>query len=357
MEKLVIKDNFWKGKKVLLTGHTGFKGSWFTIFLKSLGANVIGISLEPEEKKNNLFFEANIKNYCNSIFCDIRDFNLLNNHIKKINPEIVFHFAAQALVRDSYRDPLKTFNTNTLGTANILQSLSNIDSVRVAVFITTDKVYKNNDKTKSFKENDLLGGIDPYSASKSASEIIISCYKDSLLKNKNINIASARAGNVIGGGDWSKDRLIPDIIRSWSQNNKVIIRNPKATRPWQHVLDPLNGYLNLAEKLWKNEASSGAYNFGPSVDGNLTVENILYIASSFYEKGSFLVEKDKDNFYEAKTLVLDSSKSKKILKVKCKLSIEDAIKKTFNWYKKYNLGENAYNLCMKDLEFYKGIND
>ena len=177
MEKVVVNNNFWKGKKVLLTGHSGFKGSWFTLFLNSLGAEVHGISLEPEEKNKNLYFNANIKNYCNSIFCDITNFHLLNKYIEEIDPEIVFHLAAQAFVRDSYRDPLKTFNTNIIGTANILQSLNNKNSVKVAVMITTDKVYKNNEWIRPYKEDDILGGIDPYSASKAASEIIISSYR------------------------------------------------------------------------------------------------------------------------------------------------------------------------------------
>ncbi len=339
MEKVVVKNKFWEGKKVLLTGHSGFKGSWLTLFLNSLGAEVYGISLEPKEKNKNLFFDANIKNYCNSIFCDITNFYLLNKYIEKINPDIVFHLAAQALVRDGYRDPLKTFNTNILGTANILQSLSNKDSVRVAVMITTDKVYKNNESIRPYKEDDILGGTDPYSASKAASEIIISSYKDILLQNKNINIGSARAGNVIGGGDWSKERLIPDIIRAWNEGKKVVIRNPHATRPWQHVLDPLNGYINLAEKLWNGKAISGAYNFGPNSDGNDSVENVLKMASSFYAGGSYIIENDKDNFYEAGILALDSSKSEKILNIKCNFSIKDALEKTFTWYKKYNAGE------------------
>ncbi|MDC0528835.1 CDP-glucose 4,6-dehydratase [Gammaproteobacteria bacterium] len=352
MEKMVENNNFWKDKKVLLTGHSGFKGSWLTIWLNNLGAEVYGISLEPEKTEKNLFDDAKIKNLCNNIFCDITDPASIAAEIQNIKPDIVFHLAAQALVRDGYRDPYKTFNTNIMGTVNILQSLINLSSVKVAVMVTTDKVYRNNEWIWPYREDDYLGGVDPYSSSKAASEIVIASYRDSVLKDQDISIASARAGNVIGGGDWSKERLIPDIIRAWNNGKKVKIRNPQATRPWQHVLDPLNGYLILAEKLWNNKNISGAYNFGPGSDGTNNVGSIIKMASFFYGDGSILIDTDKDGYHEAGLLALDPSKSENILQVKCNFTTEEAVQMTISWYKNNNLGHDAYDLCMKDINNY-----
>ncbi|RPF74968.1 MAG: CDP-glucose 4,6-dehydratase [Rickettsiales bacterium TMED289] len=344
--------NFWKDKKVLITGHSGFKGSWLTLWLNSLGAEVYGISLEPDKKEKNLFHEGDVGKSCKSIFSDITNFDSLKQEIKKINPDIVFHLAAQALVRESYRDPLATFRTNIIGTANLLQSLVGITSTKVSIMITTDKVYKNNEWFWPYREDDTLGGIDPYSSSKAASEILISSYRNSILKNQDINIASARAGNVIGGGDWSKDRLIPDAMRAWETGEDVIIRNPNATRPWQHVLDPLNGYITLAEKLWDDKNLSGAYNFGPDSTGTKTVIDILELAQSFYNKGSISIEPSKENFHEAGMLALDPSKGEKLLGVKCNLEIKEALRRTIDWYKCHQSGDAAYDLCMHDINSY-----
>tara|TARA_Y100000385_G_C13089058_1_gene637826 strand:- start:908 stop:1978 length:1071 start_codon:yes stop_codon:yes gene_type:complete len=352
MEKMVENNNFWKDKKVLLTGHSGFKGSWLTIWLNNLGAEVYGISLEPEKTEKNLFDDAKIKSLCNNIFCDITEPKSIAAEIQNIKPDIVFHLAAQALVRDGYRDPYKTFNTNIMGTVNILQSLKNLSSVKVAVMVTTDKVYRNNEWIWPYREDDYLGGVDPYSSSKAASEMVIASYRDSVLKDQDISIASARAGNVIGGGDWSKERLIPDIIRAWNNGKKVKIRNPQATRPWQHVLDPLNGYLILAEKLWNDKNISGAYNFGPGSDGTNNVESIIKMASFFYGDGSISIDTDKDGYYEAGLLALDPSKSENILQVKCNFTTEEAVQMTISWYKNNNLGHDAYDLCMKDINNY-----
>ena len=255
--------SFWQNKRVLVTGQSGFKGSWMVIWLQQMGAKVCGVSLPPQTAPN-LFTLASIEALCEeSHFCDIRDAKHLENTMAAFQPDIVFHLAAQALVRASYADPLDTFATNVMGTAHLLEAIRLISDVKVALMITTDKVYKNREWIWPYREEDPLGGHDPYSAGKAASEMVIESYYQSFLKHQDKAIASVRAGNVIGGGDWSADRLIPDAIRAWQNKQVLNIRNPEAIRPWQHVLEPLSGYLLLAEKLWQNPEKTGAYNFGP----------------------------------------------------------------------------------------------
>jgi len=332
---------FFKDKRVLITGHTGFKGSWLTQVLLNWGATISGVALKPNTKPS-LFQTLGLEKKISNNFCDIRDFKKISEIVKKEKPEIVFHLAAQPLVRDSYDDPLYTFETNIMGTANILQAIKETNTARAAVIITTDKVYENKESGLPFKENDKLGGYDPYSASKAAAEIVISSYIKSFFNLTNYNkkhktlIASARAGNVLGGGDWQKDRLIPDIIRAvFEKKEKIIIRNPNAIRPWQYVLEPLYGYLLLAEKLYKGKKDfSGAWNFGPNNKNYLTVEELIKITLELLRQGSYEIKRDYGK-HEAHLLKLDSNKSKKFLNWQSQLDIKTILKLSCDWYKAF----------------------
>jgi len=340
---------FWKGKHVLLTGHTGFKGAWLSLVLNHLGAKVTGISLPPNSNPN-LFTLAKISGITNTHFVDIRDADKLSKIINETNPEIIFHLAAQALVRPSYLDPLQTFSTNIMGTAHVLDSLRKIESIKVAVMVTTDKVYQNLEQIKPYQENDHLGGHDPYSASKAASELIISSYRDSFLLQHDISIASARAGNVIGGGDWSEDRLIPDAIRAWNLNRPLVIRKPKAIRPWQHVLEPLTGYLILAESLYKDNSLIGAYNFGSENTDTASVEQVVCLAQSLYPGSEIVIKNSDTDPHEAGLLLLDNSKAKTMLGVLPRWNLLTAVNYTMKWYQAFSIGDNARNLCENDID-------
>ena len=272
----MVNKNFWNNKKVFLIGHTGFKGSWLAMWLKSMGVNLKGYSLSPENKIN-LFQKASVENNMISEIGDIRDYNRLYNSIIDFKPEILIHMAAQPIVRKSYEDPIDTYSTNVMGTINILESARACPSLKSIVIVTSDKCYENKETQNPYKENEPMGGHDPYSSSKGCCELLINSYRRSFFNDNNSSgLASVRAGNVVGGGDWSKDRLIPDILKSFKKNESVIIRNPSAIRPWQHVLDCLSGYLILTEKLYfNNEKFSGAWNFGPNINDCKPVEWIV----------------------------------------------------------------------------------
>lgn len=346
---------FWRGKHVLLTGHTGFKGAWLALWLHRLGAKVTGISLPPATTPN-LFDLAGIETITESHFCDIRDSVALAALIDKAQPEIVFHLAAQALVRASYRDPLATFAINTQGTANVLDTLRSIDSVRTVVAITTDKVYHNLEQPYPYRETDALGGYDPYSASKAAAEIVIASYRDAYLIEKNVAVASARAGNVIGGGDWSNDRLIPDAIRAWNANQPLQIRRPQAIRPWQHVLEPLSGYLKLAEKLWQQPTLAGAYNFGPETHEAATVQEVVLLAQSAYGNGLATWGDVTEGPHEAGWLALEIAKARASLGVQPRWSLSEAVQRTMHWYRQQHDGADARLLCEADIAAYEAAN-
>ena len=343
-----LSTSFWLGKRVLVTGHTGFKGGWLSIWLQRLGANVTGISLPPNTTPN-LFELARVSNGMLSHFCDIRNSDAIEEFINLVKPEIVFHLAAQPLVRLSYKDPLSTFATNIMGTANLLDALRGKNYVRVAVMVTTDKVYHNQERQLPYREDDTLGGHDPYSASKAASEIVISSYRDAYLKKQGLAVASARAGNVIGGGDWSEDRLIPDAVRAWSSGWPLIIRNPHATRPWQHVLEPLSGYLMLAQTLWQHPEMASAYNFGPYTHETGTVETIINLACSAYGEGSVLHKECIENPYEANWLALEVAKARVMLGVNPKWNLAASVHRTMAWYKAQKQGLNVRKLCEDDI--------
>ncbi len=337
--------------RYLITGNTGFKGSWLTLMLKILGHEVHGLALPPDEK--SLYNLARIKEMLSSQdFIDIRDESKIEKYYRKIEPEIIFHLAAQPLVRDSYTDPRYTVETNAVGTFNILEATRNIDSILGAVIITTDKVYKNIEQLKGYKEEDPLGGHDPYSASKAMADIVTHSWSRSFAK---FPVAIARAGNVIGGGDFSKDRLIPDIINSLNQEKKLKVRNPDSIRPWQHVMDCLNGYLILANNL-EIIGNGDAWNFGPDNDSFKSVRDILDFAKDYHSKPFDWSIDSQEHPHETRVLTLDSSKAKKILKWRNRLNFEDTLKWTFDWYRSILSGNDARNTSLHQVDNFFKLN-
>jgi CDP-glucose 4,6-dehydratase len=326
--------NFYKDKKVLITGNTGFKGSWLAQVLIRFGSRVVGYALKPNTNPS-LFEVFNHNNAFKTYFQDIRDYKKLIQVVNQEKPEIVFHLAAQPLVRDSYDDPLYTFSTNVMGTVNVLHALKESNSIKSGIIITTDKVYENKDWSRPCKEEDRLGGRDPYSSSKACCELAVISYVKSF--SVNANVASARAGNVIGGGDWSKDRIIPDIIRATLHSNQaLVLRNPDAIRPWQHVFEPTFGYLLLAKELFEGKAEfQGAWNFAPEKESCIKVSALVNEGLSILGKERHPVEHKKSKKHETKILRLDAQKAKNQLGWKPKLDINTALGLTFDWYKRY----------------------
>ena len=344
--------DFWSGRRVLLTGHTGFKGGWLALWLKRLGASVTGIALPPDTEPN-LFQLARVGEGIDSHYCDIRDAAALAALVRAAQPEIVFHLAAQPLVRASYRQPIETFATNVMGTAHLLDSLRGLDGARVAVMITTDKVYGNAEWSYPYRENDPLGGHDPYSASKAASEIVIASYRDAFLAAQGLAVASARAGNVIGGGDWAEDRLIPDAVRSWQAGRPVEIRRPEAQRPWQHVLEPLTGYLTLAQRLWEQPQVAGAYNFGPETAEAATVREVIEMARLTFSGGEARYGHEPTGPHEAHWLALEIAKARVELGVRPRWPLAEAVRRTMSWYRAQGDGGDARSLCEADIDAYE----
>jgi CDP-glucose 4,6-dehydratase len=345
---------FWEGKRVLLTGHTGFKGGWLAFWIHRLGAKVLGISLPPE-KTPNLFTVAKVGESCESHFCDIRDLASVERLVRDFFPDIVFHLAAQALVRRSYQIPTATFETNVIGTVNVLEAIRRVGCVKVAVMVTTDKVYKNHEWPWPYRETDELGGHDPYSASKAAAEIAIASYRDSFLASQGCAVATVRAGNVVGGGDWSEDRLIPDAIRAWQSGKPLKIRRPDAIRPWQHVLEPLSGYLALAEKLWVIPALAGAFNFGPNSAGVATVRDLIEHARTAYGHGEVEYAESPHGPHEAGCLKLDIAKAEQTIGFKPKWDLETAIARSIGWYRDVAAGVDAQMLSLRQIAEYESI--
>ncbi len=345
-------NGFWNGKRVLLTGHTGFKGSWLAFWLKTLGAEVCGYALTPETNPN-LYENLKLKNSMASMIGDIRYLPDFRETLRWFKPDIVFHLAAQSLVRRSYREPIETYTTNVIGTINILEAIRSADSVKAVVIITTDKVYENEERDFGYAENDRLGGFDPYSNSKACAELAVSSYRNSFFADGKCLIATARAGNVIGGGDWSEDRLLPDVFRSLIFGADLLIRNPNSVRPWQHTLEPLNGYLLLAEKLFEgNKEFATAWNFGPEDADAKPVGFILEeIKQIWDEKVSWKIA-EGEHPHETNLLKLDSTKAKTKLGWKPKLSLTEALKLTSDWYKSFKNKENLIETTRKQIEFY-----
>jgi CDP-glucose 4,6-dehydratase len=350
-----VCDRFWKGKKVFITGHTGFKGSWLSFWLYEMGASVTGYALNPPTNPS-LFKLLNLKSKIKSIHGDVRDLNSMKKHIK--GAEIVFHLAAQPLVRESYKKPVDTYTTNVIGTLNLLEACREHKVLKAVVNITTDKCYENREKPEvAYKENEPMGGFDPYSNSKACSELVTDSYRKSFYNSgTKTGIASARAGNVIGGGDFAADRVIPDCIRGIIKKEKIIVRNPDSTRPWQHVLEPLSGYLMLAESLYESpkEFSEG-WNFGPKEKGAKSVLDIMDAFCRFWgQDAKYEIKIDPNAPHEANYLRLNSSKAQKKLLWKPRWNSETAIKKTAEWYKAYLEKENLDKITSGQIESYYG---
>lgn len=327
-------NNIYINKKIFITGHTGFKGSWLTIYLQKLGAEVLGYSLEPNTEPN-LFSICDVKEGITNVFGDIRDEEKLTKTILEFKPDIIFHLAAQPIVRRSYKEPKLTYETNVIGTLNVYEAARKCDSVKAIVSITTDKCYENKEWIYGYRENDPMGGYDPYSSSKACVELMSSSYRKSFFEEKGTLLATTRAGNVIGGGDFAEDRLIPDFVRSVLKDKPIIIRNPLATRPWQHVLEPLSGYLALGAELLKgNIEFATAWNFGPDDSDILSVQNILYECIEVWHKGNYELDRSFQP-HEANSLKLDISKAKAELKWKPVKNVHKAIEDTISWYKNY----------------------
>ncbi|MFC5448775.1 CDP-glucose 4,6-dehydratase [Paenibacillus aestuarii] len=352
--------SFWYGKRVLITGHTGFKGSWLSLWLQRMGAEVVGYSAAPPTIPN-MYSQVRVGDHMMSIYGDIRDLQQLQDTIRRYDPEIIFHLAAQSLVRESYLNPLETFSTNIMGTVNLFEASRSANNLRVLINVTSDKCYENNEWSRGYRESDPMGGHDPYSASKGCAELITSSYRRSYFSqgehSHHISVSSVRAGNVIGGGDWAKDRLIPDIIRSIQSRQPLLIRNPSAIRPWQHVLEPINGYLLLAQKMWEHGTVFGdAWNFGPNEGDALSVSSLLEIFSRTWdEKLSVHVCEGTHNPHEAGLLNLDCSKATHQLGWRPYLPVRNAVEWLTNWYRAYFQEEDLRETTIKQIARYEEI--
>jgi len=350
---------FWDAKRVLITGHTGFKGSWLSILLRKFGAEVIGYALDPKNSADN-FVVCGLSNKITDIRGNICDYNKLEKVFAEYRPELVFHLAAQPLVLASYKDIRGTYETNVMGTLNVLECIKACPETKAAVIVTTDKCYENNEQilsARGYRETDRLGGYDPYSSSKACAEILVSSYRNSFFSLSEKAIATARAGNVIGGGDWSADRIVPDCINSFMNDGKIEIRNPHATRPWQHVIEPLYGYMMLAQQLYcKGAEYSEAWNFGPDAAGVTNVWELASLLLSELGSGSLIDKSSKSAVHEANFLSLDITKVSSRLGWYPSLSIGQAVKMTADWYKQYykasELESEIFRLCEVQIDFY-----
>ncbi|WP_342772989.1 CDP-glucose 4,6-dehydratase [Paenibacillus zeisoli] len=352
--------SFWKDKRVLITGHTGFKGSWLALWLQKLGAEVLGYSKEPSTNPN-LFTQAEVGNGMTTVYGDICDLSLLTKTMAEFDPEIVFHMAAQSLVRKSYQEPVETFSTNVMGTVNLFEAARSASNLHVIINITSDKCYENQEWQWGYREIDPMGGYDPYSASKGCAELVTAAYRRSFFPVESYNqhrvaVASVRAGNVIGGGDWAEDRLIPDLVRAIRSNQPLSIRNPNSIRPWQHVLEPLYGYLLLAEKMWERGAEfSDAWNIGPSDNDAIPVEAILHLFQRAWGE-NLNVQIDEGNHpHEANYLKLDCSKARMQLGWKSTLSIQQCIEWVAEWTRTYMQEGNIREFTLRQISSFEEI--
>lgn len=345
-----FNSNFWRGKRVFLTGHTGFKGGWLSLWLHSLGAEVFGLALSPNTKPS-LFKEARINELINSAIGDIRDFELVRSSMLDASPEIIIHMAAQPLVRQSYKAPIETYETNVMGTVHVLEAAREIDNLKTIINVTSDKCYENKEWDWGYRETDSIGGFDPYSSSKGCSELITSAYRNSFFQNKKIGLASVRAGNVVGGGDWSSDRLIPDLLRAFESNVSASIRNSDAFRPWQHVLEPLSGYLELAQKTYQEPCKwSGAWNFGPSYENILSVGWVADYMKQKWGGNANWHSLREDELHEARILKLDISKSITHLDWRPKWHLAKTLDNIIQWHKTWLNKEDARQLCLQQID-------
>lgn len=354
-----IFNNFYKGKRVLVTGHTGFKGSWLCIWLHELGAEVVGVANDPFSERDNFVLSGIGSKVKADIRADIRDGQRMKEILADYQPEIVFHLAAQPLVRLGYDIPVETYETNVMGTINIMEAIRVTESVKVGVMITTDKCYENKEQIEGYREDEPMGGYDPYSSSKGAAEIAISSWRRSFFNLKDygtkhhVALASVRAGNVIGGGDWALDRIIPDCIKALEAGKTIDIRSPKAIRPWQHVLEPLSGYMLLASKMW-NEPTKycSGWNFGPRMESVTSVWDVATKVIENYGSGELHDLSDPNALHEAKLLMLDITKAQVHLGwVPC-MNISQCIELVVHWYKKYKTADSVYTLCLEEINKY-----
>jgi len=353
MEIGKVNPNFWKGKRVFLTGHTGFKGSWLSLWLQQMGAEVKGFSLTPPTTPS-LFAEANVAQQMQSEIGDIRDFSKLSESIRSFNPDVLLHLAAQPLVRLSYKEPIETYSTNVMGTVNVLEASRYASHLKAIVVITTDKCYENREWEWGYRENEPMGGHDPYSNSKGCAELVVSAYRRSFFHtNDTAAVASARAGNVIGGGDWAEDRLIPDILRAFEKQQPVIIRNPLSTRPWQHVLEPLSGYLVLAQQLYnQGKTFAEGWNFGPKDDDCQPVQWILDKMVYFWGEGAHYQIDNSEQPHEANFLKLDCSKAASRLKWHPQWRLEQTLEQIIQWHRAWLQGEEMQTHCLREIKEY-----
>ena len=352
---MMADESFWSRQRVLLTGHTGFKGAWLWLWLERLGAQTFGISLEAHTDPSLFKLIGSDKDHRSKIL-DLRDRTALKKAVKDANPTIVIHMAAQALVRHSFRMPAETFETNVMGTVNLLEALRDCSALGAVLVITTDKVYRNLEDGRAFRESDPLGAHDPYSASKAAAEIVTSSWAQSFFKEARIPIVSARAGNVIGGGDWAQDRLVPDIWRAIQSNAQLVLRNPQATRPWQHVLEPLAGYLSYVEKLAKgNHSLPPSLNFGPYPNDVLTVAQLTEAMLAAHGPSTNWIQDKEPNPPEMKTLSLDSALAGTSLGWRPRLSSQSTITWTADWYSRFAHGISARQLCLEQISSYEKL--
>ncbi len=347
---MTVNAGFWQGKRVLLTGHTGFKGGWLSLWLQSMGADLCGLSLVPPTTPN-LFSEARVGVGMKSLAGDIRDYETVRSAFAEFKPEIIIHMAAQPLVRQSYKDPVATYATNVMGTVHVLEAARQLGTVKVIVNVTTDKCYENKEWVWGYREDEPIGGYDPYSNSKACSELVSSAYRRSFFQESGIALATARAGNVIGGGDWAADRLVPDILRAFERHEPVVIRNPHATRPWQHVLEPLSGYLMLAQRLYIDGMSfAEGWNFGPS---DLDVRPVQWIVehmvSQWGEEAKWQMDGGQHP-HEAHYLKLDISKARFKLGWAPRWTLEESLLNIIDWHKRWLNGENVSVICLEKIQ-------
>jgi CDP-glucose 4,6-dehydratase len=354
MESLVVRPEFWSGKRVFLTGHTGFKGSWLTLWLNQLGAKVTGYSLEPPTVPS-LYNQAGVAEVAEkNIHADIRDLTTLSQAIKQAQPDIVIHMAAQSLVRESYKHPVETYATNVMGTVNVFEAVRPVSSVKAILNITTDKCYENREWVWGYRENDPMGGFDPYSSSKGCAELVSSAYRRSFFIENGVALATARAGNVIGGGDWAVDRIVPDAVRAFSRGDPLVVRNPLAVRPWQHVLDPLYGYLLLCQQLVLSpDKYTDAWNFGPSTKDIQPVSRLVDIMVGFWSEGSSWQHDKTTQPHEAQELRLDCTKANTILNWYQSWDLSRTLRETVDWYKADIEGADMAEISKKQISLYQ----
>jgi CDP-glucose 4,6-dehydratase len=351
MENLVNPE-FWKGKRVFLTGHTGFKGSWLAIWLNELGAQVTGYAL-PAPTKPSLFDVAEVKKALTSIIGDIRSYEQLAEALRSSNPQIIFHLAAQALVSEGYSDPIGTYGTNVIGTVNLLEAARSLNDLDTIVVVTSDKCYENKESPHPYRESDRLGGYDPYSSSKACTELVTASYRQSFFGNSDqARLATVRAGNVIGGGDWARKRLVPDILNALSQGQVAQLRNPNAIRPWQHVLEPLAGYLMLAERLCQDEEIASSWNFGPDAEDCASVQTVADQLCRLWSKTARWQHKTTDVPHEAGLLRLDASLAWQVLKWRPRWRLDEALRHTVEWHRAWLEGSRMHDFCRQQINHY-----